>query len=537
MANLKDFWSGLFGKSSKEQAQNEVEQAINSDFTLGYDAVSVSTLLGSGKRQARSRSQIYEKYHYMMGDGIISTALRLHVTQALGGHETTGDTVFIEPLRDAKTKSGGKEKVVEELQLKLAPIFNAIAHTMAFNAAGFGDAYARVFTQDKVGIVNVWCDEMMHPPLIQPYEKAGQTVGYAVAMGDRLLEKMTIKQIARMKMPRMLYTAQLRALDKSIKIALQNDDPTAAPILPALVGGSFLEAAEESYDNLINSITGMVGQRILNSIDENMIGVNLSGATEIQKKQLLDSIKQMLIKSKELAEKAVKSGKPVTSRTYHIMPTAGDKQLTSISQFNGTSGATTISIEDIMFHARMLAGNLGIDLSMLGFADLLSGGMGDGGFFRTSAQAAERSRIIRTALTGFFDQLVDLHTFSKYGWVFEDGERPYKITFYGSISALEAEKSEKAEKAMNSLAMLTQTLAQMKELGLNEQANMALLEDVAQIDTDLAQILSKAVKEAKESDKEQESQMQGGMMAGQEQQDDQEIQDQNYETLKGEQDA
>jgi hypothetical protein len=51
--------------------------------------------------------------------------------------------------------------------------------------------------------------------------------------------------------------------------------------------------------------------------------------------------------------------------------------------------AATISIEDVMLHARMLAGALGVDLSMLVFADQLSGGAWRGGFFRVSAQAAD----------------------------------------------------------------------------------------------------------------------------------------------------
>ena len=194
-----------------------------------------------------------------------------------------------------------------------------------------------------------------------------------------------------------------------------------------------------------------------------------------------------------------------------------------------------------MFHARLLAGALGIDLSMLGFADLLSGGLGDGGFFRTSAQAAERSRIIRTALTDFFDSIVDLHTFSKHGWVFEDGERPYVINFYGSISALEAEKQEKQEKATNALALLTQTLMQLKELGLSEDATAAMLEKIGNMDEEMSEMLAKALKESKENDREHEKTMQGGGGAfGQpgedggmmQQEQDDGTADANYQALK-----
>lgn len=489
------FFAKLFGKS--DEGQKEVDQAIQSDFTLGYDGISVSTLLGSGKRQARSRAQIYEKWHYMMGDPIISTALRLHVTQALGGHETTGDTVFIEEQESTNTKAGEKKKIVEELQKTLAPIFNRIAHQVAFNGAGFGDSYGRAYIKDKVGITGIWIDEMIFPPLVQPYEKAGITVGYAVAIGQRLNERMTVKQLVRCKMPRMLYTPQMRSIDKSMRVALTNDNPEEAAILPALAGGSLLEAAEESFDNLTATLAGLVGQRILSSIDETMVGVNLTGTTKDQRSQIMKSITTMLTKSKERAEKAVKEGRPVTERIYHVMPTNAEKQLTTISQFNGASGATSITIDDVMVHARLLAGALGIDLSMLGFADQMSGGLGDGGFFRTSAQAAERSRIIRTALCDFFNYIVDLHTYARYGWVFPDGERPYRINFYGSISALEAEKQINNEKAANSLATLTQTLSQLQTLGMPKETNAMLLSKVGGLEEDLAEQLADGLDKAK----------------------------------------
>lgn len=496
MAEKSQGWfSKLLGWAT--DTRREVESAITGDYTMGYDGVTVSTLLGTGKRQARSRADIYLKYHYMMGDPIISTALRLHVTQALGGHETTGDVVFVEPHDGANGKAGANKKIVEDLQRTLAPIFNRIAHQAAFNGAGFGDSYARIYTRDKHGIVAVWADEMLFPPLVQPYEKAGETVGYAVSIGERMTEKMTIRQIARMKMPRMLYTSQLRALDKSIKTAIAKDDPEEAPILPALVGGSFLEAAEEPYDNLVAALAGLVGQRILSSIDETMIGVNLADTTAAQQSKIMESLKKMLTASKARAEKAVKEGRPVTERVYNIQPTFNDKQLVSVSQFNGASGASSITIDDVMLHARLLAGALGIDLAMLGFADQLSGGLGEGGFFRTSAQAAERSRIIRTALTDFFHRIVDLHTYAKYGWTFPEGERPYQINFFGSISALEAEKQANNERAANRTGLLIQTLDQIRNMGLPKETTTTILTKLAELDQELAEELAEGLDKAK----------------------------------------
>lgn len=494
MSRAKKVAKDMFGlvEDDNGSAAGEIMRA---DGAYNYDAVSISMLLGTGKRAARSRIDIYTKWHYMAGDPIIATALRAHVTMALGGHETTGETVFIEPTAEAEADKG-RMKIVEDLQAKLAPIFNRVAHPVAFNAAAFGDSYARVYLRDKEGVVDLYTDEQVYPPLVQPYEKGNATNGFIISTGRKFTERLTIKQMVRLKMPRMLYTAQVRVIEKAMQANIKEDDIDALPLLPALVGGSFLEASEEAYDNLISSLLGLVNQRILSSIDESMIGVNLESMTVEQRKEFMSSIKNMLTASKDRAAKLTKEGRHAAERTYNIIPTFGEKQLTQISQFNGVSGSSSVSVEDVMFHAKLLAGSLGIDLSMLGFADILSGGLGDGGFFRTSAQAAEKSRIIRTALTQFFNDVVDLHTFSKYGWVFEDGDRPYKINFYGSISALEAEKQASRERAMNASAMLVQTLAQLKDLGLGEDVNKQLLEKGMEVDGDLAELIARGIENA-----------------------------------------
>lgn len=462
---------------------------------FNYDHVSISMLLGTGKRQARARSMIYTKYHYMMGDPIISTALRAHVTTALGGDEKSGETVFLDTTAEAE-KDPKRKKLVEELKADLGPLLNRVAHQSAFNAAGFGDAYARVYVKEGEGVLDLNTDEAVYPPLVQPYSKGNQTAGYVVSTGQKFTERLSIKQMVRCKMPRMLYVAQTRVIEKAMRTRITEDDLDALPLLPDLAGGSFLEAAEEAYDNLINALTGLVGQRVLNSIDESMIGVNLEGMTQQQRKEFMSSIKGMLKSSKEYAEEAVKRARPVTERRFHIIPTFAEKQLTQISQFNGTSGASSISIEDVMFHAKMLAGALGTDLSMLGFSDILSGGLGDGGFFRTSVQAAERSRIIRTALADFFYEIVDLHTLAKYGWVFDEKDRPFEISFYGSISALEAEKQSSRERAMNSSALELTALGQLKDLNLGKDVNKQFMERSMEMDEDLAGMMAAALEKA-----------------------------------------
>jgi len=130
----------------------------------------------------------------------------------------------------------------------------------------------------------------------------------------------------------------------------------------------------------------------------------------------------------------------------------------------------------------LLSGAIGVDLSMLGFSEILSGGLGEGGFFRTSAQAAERARVIRSSLAECINHIIDIHTLNKYGYVFTKKERPFRINFYGSISALEAEKEETKQSTMNSGLLLVQAMQAMKEAGADSDMMKQFLSKQMMID-------------------------------------------------------
>jgi len=491
-AKARAFVGKLFGAKNVENST--IGPAEEQDAMT--DGLSISTLLGSAKRVARNRQQLYQKWLDMIGDPIVSTSLRLHVTAALGGHETSGDVVFLEDnpaLKDDKAAA----KIVEELRADLTGIFNRIAYTTAFNGAGYGDAYGRVYTDGKNGVVDVYVDEIVHPSMVTAYERGNATVGFVVASGPKFTERLGLDQMVRMKMPRMVYIPQVRAMEKAIRLALRQDNINELPILPSLFGGSFLDSAEGPYEALTTALGGLVGQRVLDSIDESMLTVNMDGMTKEQQKDYMRNIKAILSASKERAEKAVASGKPFLSRIFNILPVWGDKQLTAmngtITGGGGRGQSGTISIEDVLFHAKLLSGAIGIDLSMLGFAELLSGGLGDGGFFRTSAQAAERSRLLRVGLTEFFNSIIDIHTFHKYGVVYKPNERPWMVNFYGTISALETEKQRTKTEAMNTGAIMAQTLAQLRDLRLDDAALKEVLTKVMLLDEDQADLIVKGM--------------------------------------------
>lgn len=492
----------VFGRAPVAQAAVQVLE--QSGFAYG-DALTTQALIGGGGVQARARQIIYAKYQQMMSDPIVSGCLRIHVTSALGGDDATGEMVFIEAAAEAKKGKGGSQSLVEEIARDLGPLFNRIAFIVAYNGVGFGDAYARLYAKRGVGIVDAICDEMLLPPLIQPYSQGNKTTICEVAVGDKYRERLEMFQIARLKMPRMQYTPQPMAIEKAWRTRISEDDIDKLPHMPDLVGGSFLADAEKQYDNFAASLLGLVGQRVLDSIDETVFTAHCAGMTAEQRQTFLASVKQMLERSKKIAEDAVKSGVPFLQRIRHILPVWNDKQLVQVQAINGAGGSGagrsgTISVEDILLHAKLLAGSMGIDLSMLGFADLMSGGLGEGGFLRTSIQSAERSRTIRVALTDFFNHIVDVHLAYKKNIHFAEGERPWQVRFHGSNIALAAEEQRKKNEGHTATQLLLQVLQQAKDLGLDEKATAHLLEREAGLSAEDAKMYAKAVVEAKKKE-------------------------------------
>lgn len=473
------------------------EQITQSDsYMFGSGGTTVASLISGSKKQPRTREALYSKFRYMESDPIISSALRLIATAALGGHETTGDVVFLEKKPEAK-KNKSLEKIADEITSALQPLFNKIAFQVAFTGLSYGDAYARIYSEEKKGVIDLYIDEMVHPSIVQPFERGNRTVGFAAFTGNRNFERLDVSQLARLRMPRTQFIPQYGVMEKSLRIAITENDINNIPVLPAMVGGSIIYNAEEPYDNLTSSLLGLVGQRWIDSIDEQILTPNLTSMTLEQQKRFVTSIKNMLMASKKRVEEAVSSGRPVLERIRHIIPTFAEKQLTTITPSNGgqSGRAANISIEDVMVHARLTSGALGVDLSMLGFADQLAGGLGEGGFFRTSAQSAEQARTTRAALTDFFYHIMDIHTLFRYGFVFKPNERPLVPNFYGSISALEAEKQRTSTEKMNSGLMLTQAIQQWKDLGATKEILESFLSKNMMVDEDLAKLYATIVEQ------------------------------------------
>ena len=108
---------------------------------------------------------------------------------------------------------------------------------------------------------------------------------------------------------------------------------------------------------------------------------------------------------------------------------------------------------------KRLGGALGVDPSLLGFGDMLSGGLGDGGFFRVSVLAAVKANLIRAAIRDGLNQICQTHCAYRYGKVYVPGTEPWSIRFNSVSSAIEREEVETQEKLAGIAGGIVQVLA------------------------------------------------------------------------------
>ncbi|ETX64791.1 hypothetical protein D034_4813 [Vibrio parahaemolyticus Peru-288] len=165
-------------------------------------------------------------------------------------------------------------------------------------------------------------------------------------------------------------------------------------------------------------------------------------------------------------------------------------------------------IEDIMFHLKRLAGTLGVDPSMLGFGDLLSGGLGEGGFFRASIQSALRANQIRAAVVKFVKRAIDIHTIYRDGKVWNDNDMPFEIRFNSLNTAIEQEKADAMESQANYATMLATVLDLIEQspIGKSEKLKNHLYTSVIGLDSELAkEVISELAAQVSKNDKMMES--------------------------------
>ncbi|WP_417212040.1 hypothetical protein [Acinetobacter venetianus] len=492
MTKLGDFWSKLIQSDRSAPNANPVStindvddyQSHTDPFTLG--------VYETPELKKRTRKELYTLYKVMGKDPTLSACLNLLTTAALGGHESRGEIVFINPADNLV--GGGLQaqeifRLIKKEKKFLEDIINSIIFPLTRMGIQYGDSYTRIYGQKNYGITNLLCNELTESPLIQPYEQGGRTIGFHALEQNQFevpkLTKLTTYQMARMKMQRVSPVPQFKNTYQLIGRILADNNLNNLPIIPSEVGGSFLQDAEEPWRKAIMNMAALDSQQIADSVLQSFLTVNMANMPKAARETYRSSLKKMLLDTKSNIENALSGGEAIYQRFYHILPVWDDKEiLNPIGDIAQRS--SPLSIEYLMLHFRRMTGTLGIDISLTGWADMLAGGLGDGASFHTNAQVMQRSMLIRQAATPALNHIINMHFGYKYGKTFKPGLFPWKIEFYSDISAAAEQALNSKNTRASTLMAVTQAIGILKDLGLSPEVNKILLTTILGLDDDEA---------------------------------------------------
>lgn len=457
----------------------------------------------SDKLKRRDRKSIYTNYKLMMQDPTIHACLNLLVTAALGGHETRGEVIFIRPSDKLKTNGIRAQELrtmVEREAEYLQSLINSVIFAFARNGISYGDSFARVYPKEGIGVRHIICDETLDSPMIQAFEQAGRTVGYHVLeMNDTEIPKITKlhrHQMIRMKMQRITPLPQFRIDHMLHSKILDQDDLNKVPIIPSPVGGSFLQAVEPAWEDWILSFAALNSQQISDSVNNQFLSADMSGMPEANRKKFKIGLEKTLLSLHEKTKKAFLGGESLWGTNWILLPTWGEKQVLS-PLGDLTKRTSPMSLELALTHLKRGVGALGLDLSLTGWMEMISGGMGDGAAFHTSAQVMQNSVLIRQAVTEPIIDLCIMHFAYKYGKVFDRSDLPFKINFYSDIGAAATESLNNKNTRAGITSITLASLQQAKDLGLGKEASAIILTEYLGMDDKQAELIVNDLEAAK----------------------------------------
>lgn len=502
---LTNIWSEqrLQGSITPSSNVSDIDQTYEN-----FEPYALGTYYGDSLVR-RDRKSIYTEYKTMMQDPTIHAALNLLVSAALGGHESRGEVVFIRPsdkLKNDGIRATELRKMVEKETEHLQAIINNFIFVFARNGVGYGDGYVRVYPKKGLGVTHAVCNETVDSPLIQAYEQAGHTVGYHVLeINDfevRKISKLSTLQMLRVKMPRVVPLPQFRIDHVLHRQLLTEDDVNNVPIVPSPVGGSFLQAVAPAYRDWILSFSALNSQQIADSVNNQFLTMDMSAMPEASREKFKKGLENALKALHEKTRKALSGGAPLWATNYTLLPTNSEKQMLN-PLGDLTTRSTPISMELVMTHLKRGVGALGLDLSLVGWMELISGGLGDGGAFHTSAQVAQSSALIRQAITEPLLELCRMHFAYKYDKLFDRSDLPFKIEFYSDITAAATEALNNKNTRANTVTLTTAAILGLKELGLDEDSNKIFLADMLGLDDIHAEKISASLAKRMKEDEEQ----------------------------------
>ncbi|HHL7411932.1 TPA: portal protein [Escherichia coli] len=471
----------------------------NSDgMTSEADSISLSAELPG------ERLQKYNILETMAKSPTISTALNIHIAHALAPSKKTGQAFILSP------KDGSDAEAVsrcEELTADLGAMINDGLPSWAMIMAIFGVSYVRPYAEQGRGITGIESSYYTLPHFVQEFYRGSQLVGFS---GDYILDTHSLRRVitepwnlVSMKNP--YWTPQHKVIPVSYGTkgySLLSDQADKQLMETQNYGTSFLEYSYEPYLNLCASLAALKSTRNNAAKIDRLIALTTNTLDPVNAANYTRGVSQALKRHSDLVAQRSINANAIPTVLNHLIPVMGDGK-NGITIDTQSIPADISGIEDVMFHLRQLAASLGIDATMLGWADQMSGGLGEGGWQQTAIQAALRANWIRQAAQRTIYRLLDIHLAYKYGKVYTETNRPYDVQFNSMNTAIQEEENRELDARANFVAVISQIMDQIQnnpKLAGSDAFMRYLFTEQLHIDDDT---LNTMIKEFKANESEQ----------------------------------
>lgn len=470
----------------------------NSDgMTSAADSISLSAELPG------ERLQKYNILETMAKSPTISTALNIHIAHALAPSKNR-QAFILSP------KDGSDAEAVsrcEELTADLGAMINDGLPSWAMIMAIFGVSYVRPYAEQGRGITGIESSYYTLPHFVQEFYRGSQLVGFS---GDYILDTHSLRRVitepwnlVSMKNP--YWTPQHKVIPVSYGTkgySLLSDQADKPLMETQNYGTSFLEYSYEPYLNLCASLAALKSTRNNAAKIDRLIALTTNTLDPVNAANYTRGVSQALKRHSDLVAQRSINANAIPTVLNHLIPVMGDGK-NGITIDTQSIPADISGIEDVMFHLRQLAASLGIDATMLGWADQMSGGLGEGGWQQTAIQAALRANWIRQAAQRTIYRLLDIHLAYKYGKVYTETNRPYDVQFNSMNTAIQEEENRELDARANFVAVISQIMDQIQnnpKLAGSDAFMRYLFTEQLHIDDDT---LNTMIKEFKANESEQ----------------------------------
>lgn len=413
------------------------------------------------------RQDKYKFYEEMIEEPIFDSAIDMHLSHALSENTETGLIITVE------SEDESFKPFASELNTTLMKMINDNITSWAKISAIFGAHYVRPYAESGKGITHIESSWHTLATNIREYERSGALAGYTSEYLKKELntsiELAPPWALVGLKMPAWRPNLNKEPVSLSGEAySLYDDAFHRSPIETQNYGTSMLHGSYEPWLDMRDGLKSLRASRQNASRIDRLVTVGMEGLTPHAAAEQLNLVGKQLKGNIDKAKKSYNSRGVMSTIFTTLLPSlAGGKN--GINVDSHQTSPDIQHIEDIMFQLKRACSPLGIDPSLLGWGDLMSGGLGDGGFFRNSIQAANRANQLRKGTRLCVHRLIDIHLLYKYNKTFA-GKRPYTLKYHSLNTAIEQEKASAMLTKSDYATSVTTVLDMMEAGSLNKSA-------------------------------------------------------------------